>query len=47
MYEKVEDRSEHMRSIPEKEQRWAEKQFKVQGYIYYKKCSIIGIYNRW
>ena len=37
MYEKVEDRSEHMRSIPEKEQRWAEKQFKVQGYIYYKK----------
>lgn len=37
MYEKVEDRDMHMRSIPEKEQKWAEKQFKTQGYIYYTK----------
>ena len=37
MYEKVEDRDMHMRSIPEKEQKWAEKQFQTQGYIYYTK----------
>lgn len=37
MYENVEDRNKHMRSIPEKEQKWAQKQFKTQGYIYYSK----------
>jgi len=37
MREYVEDRNAHMRMIPEKDQRWAEKQFNNAGFIYYRK----------
>lgn len=37
MRETVEERDAHMHKIPESQQRWAENQFAVKGYIYYRK----------
>ncbi len=42
MRETVEGRCEHMRKIPDEEVKWAEDQFDIKGYIYYKKIGNIA-----